>query len=111
MTKHCVPCEDKTGGLSSTAVGELLGHLPGWKLLEIDEVPRIAKEYTCKSFVLAIDFIRAVADIAEEEGHHPDIEVHYNKVTFLLYTHSINAISENDGIIAERIEAIASLFL
>lgn len=111
MTKHCVPCEDKTGGLDEGAITELLQNLPGWKLHEFAGVPKLVKEYTCKSFVLGIDFVRAVADIAEEEGHHPDIEIHYNKVTFLLYTHSINALSENDGIIAERIEAIASLFI
>ncbi len=110
MVKHCVPCEDKTGALDSTAIQASLSNLDGWSL-ESGDVSKITKTYSCKSFVSAVDFVRTVADIAEEENHHPDMEIHYNSLKFLLYTHSVKGVTENDFIIAERIEQVAHLFV
>ena len=65
---------------------------------------KISREFQFKNFIEAIDFVsRSVADIAEVDGHHPDIHVFYNKVLLELWTHSIGGLSENDFIVASKI--------
>ena len=76
---------------------------PGWTLDEKAE--RISKEYKFQDFIGAINFVQTVADIAEMEGHHPDIHIHYNKVLLELWTHAIGGLSENDFIVAAKIDA------
>lgn len=82
-------------------VGEYLKQVPGWTR----DVPstRIHKQFTFKNFVKAIEFVNKVAALAEEEGHHPDILVNYAKVTLTLWTHAIGGLSENDFIVAAKI--------
>ena len=84
-----------------------------WKLIE-DESPKvkefglgakISKEYKFKDFIGAINFVEQVAEIAELEGHHPDIHIFYNKVLLELSTHAIGGLSENDFILAAKIDA------
>lgn len=103
--KKCTPCEDKnTKPLSSEAIFPLLHEVSEWKLSENQKT--ISREFEFKDFVRAIDFVRAVADIAEMEGHHPDIHIFYNKVQLELSTHSIGGLTENDFIVAAQIDAI-----
>lgn len=96
--------------------------VPGWNLTS-DEDPseglvnanpekeqalngaRIYKEFKFKDFIGAINFVNLVADIAEMEGHHPDIHINYNKVLLELWTHAIGGLSENDFILAAKIDA------
>lgn len=59
-----------------------------------------------RDFREAMSFVNRVADLAEEEGHHPDILISYNRVTFELFTHAINGLSENDFILASKIDAL-----
>ena len=59
-----------------------------------------------KNFVEAMAFINKVADIAEEERHHPDIHISYNKVQLTLTTHAIHGLSENDFILAAKIDSL-----
>lgn len=103
-SKKCVPCEDKTPPLSHNESVELQEELDTWSLVEDIAIEKTLK---FKDFKEAIAFVRKVADIAETEGHHPDISIHdYNKVTFRLSTHSIGGLSENDFILAAKIDAI-----
>jgi 4a-hydroxytetrahydrobiopterin dehydratase len=85
--------------------------VPGWNVSS-DESPsealvnaRIYKEYKFKDFIGAINFVNRVADIANEEDHHPDIHIYYNKVLLELWTHAIKGLSENDFIIAAKVDA------
>ena len=61
-----------------------------------------------KDFVAAMKFVNRVADIAEAEGHHPDIHIHYNRVRFDIFTHAIDGLSENDFILAAKIDSVSS---
>jgi 4a-hydroxytetrahydrobiopterin dehydratase len=79
-------------------------HVPKWKLRK-DE-PRLWREYTFKDFVRAIKFVNKVAEIAEAEGHHPDVHIHYNKVKLVLWTHDLGGLSENDFILAAKIDEL-----
>ncbi len=75
--------------------------LPGWR--DVDE-HHIVKVFNFIDFKTALAFVNKVGDIAEAEGHHPDIFLTWGKVEIKLYTHSINGLSENDFIMAELIE-------
>jgi 4a-hydroxytetrahydrobiopterin dehydratase len=80
-----------------------LNDLPGWKLT--DDGIRIRREWAFKNFVKGIDFINRVAELAEEEGHHPDLHlVGYRNVAIELWTHAIGGLSENDFITAAKID-------
>ena len=111
LNKKCVPCEGGAMPLTLPEIEKFMKQASGWTLTS-DEDPkegivnaRIFKEYKFKDFIGAVNFINLVADIAEEEGHHPDIEIHYNKVKLILWTHAIGGLSENDFILAAKIDA------
>ena len=98
------------------ALGEasdMMADIPGWNMIlendpESDEAhlgARISREYKFKDFIGAVNFVERVADVAEMEGHHPDIHIFYNKVVLELYTHAINGLSENDFIVAAKVDA------
>ena len=102
LTKKCVPCEKGTPKLPAARVKELLAQLDGWKL----QGEKIVKTITLKDFKEAMAFLNRVAEVAEAEQHHPDFAVHYNKVDFTLSTHDVGGLSENDFIVAAKIDAV-----
>jgi 4a-hydroxytetrahydrobiopterin dehydratase len=101
--KKCVPCEGGVKPLTSDEYEAFLRQeLIGWTAVE---AKAIEKEYTFKNFQAALDFISKVGQIAESEGHHPDIFLHdWNKVKLTLSTHAIGGLSENDFILASKID-------
>jgi 4a-hydroxytetrahydrobiopterin dehydratase len=101
--KHCKPCEGGVEPLKPDEYGAYLhNELSGW---EDSNEKKIEKEYKFKNFQEALDFIAKVGQIAEEEGHHPDIFLHnWNKVRLTLTTHAIHGLSENDFILASKID-------
>ena len=101
--KKCIPCETGGAPLTREEAQDYLDEVPGWQMN--GEAKRISKEYKFRDFVEAIDFVNRVADIAEMEGHHPDIFVHYNKVRLDLFTHAVSGLSENDFILASKIDS------
>lgn len=100
--RKCRPCDGKTKPLSPDAAQSLRAHVPKWKIRK-DE-PRLWREYTFKDFARAIKFINKVAEVAEAENHHPDIHLHYNLVKLVLWTHDIGGLSENDFIVAAKLD-------
>ena len=104
--KHCVPCEGGTDPLSNSAEDELLKEVKDW---EIDRtfVHKIRRTFALKDFLEAMEFVKAIAEFAEEEGHHPDIHISYRKVTIEFYTHAILGLSVNDFIMAAKIDSLA----
>ena len=79
-------------------------HVPGWVLSEDGKM--IARDLVFKDFKEAMAFVNKVADIAEGEGHHPDIFVSWNKVKLELTTHAIGGLSTNDFILAAKVNAV-----
>ena len=100
--KKCIPCEAGTPTLETAKINELLKEIPAWQLKE----GHLYKKFKFKNFVEAMKFVNKIAEIAESEGHHPDFSVHYNKVEVEIWTHAINGLSENDFIVAAKIEGI-----
>ncbi|MBN1333503.1 MAG: 4a-hydroxytetrahydrobiopterin dehydratase [Synergistales bacterium] len=100
--KKCVPCEGGIPPLTRQEVQPYLEDNPYWEYVEA-EVPFIRRVYKFKNFKGSWEFFDKVAALAEEEGHHPDILVQWNRVTLTLTTHAIKGLSENDFIMAARI--------
>ena len=110
--KSCIPCEGGIAPLPLERIYQFLEQVSGWSLEEKDSpgdgrVPQITKEYKFDDFKEAISFVNKVAEIAEQEGHHPNILIHdYKKVKITLYTHVIKGLHENDFILAAKIDEL-----
>ncbi len=103
LNKKCISCNDKSiKPLNKEKAKEFLFEISDWILDK--KAKQISKEFKFKDFIGAVNFVNNVADIAEMEGHHPDIHIHYNKVLLELTTHSIGGLSENDFIVAAKID-------
>jgi 4a-hydroxytetrahydrobiopterin dehydratase len=102
--KKCIPCEGGTPPMGELEAKALLKEVEGWQLLE----NKIQKVFKFKDFKESMEFVNRVADLAEEEGHHPDILISWNKVTLNLTTHAIGGLSENDFIMAAKINKMRS---
>jgi Pterin-4a-carbinolamine dehydratase len=104
VDKKCVPCEGGTPPLKGEDIQNNKSQLKNdWKV--VDDT-KIRHEFKFKDFKGAMAFVNRVADVAEEEGHHPDIHIHYNKVLIELWTHAIGGLSENDFIMAAKVERL-----
>lgn len=104
--KKCTPCEGGTPPLSKVQSTELLKQIPEWEIT--DDGKKITRTFTFANFVESVDFINKVKDIAEGENHHPDLHLHsYKNVTVDLSTHAIKGLSENDFIVAAKIDALS----
>lgn len=101
-TKRCLPCEGGVAKLDARQIGEFLGQVQGWEA----RADQIHKTFRFKDFVAAMRFLNHMAELAEAEGHHPDFCVHYNRVDVTLWTHAIGGLSENDFILAAKIDAL-----
>ena len=105
VAKHCVPCEGGVPKYSAAEAAEQIKKLEGWKLVNNSE--RIRREWTVKNFMAGIEFFTAVAKVAEAEQHHPDLHLEgYRNVSIEIYTHAIGGLSENDFILAAKIDEI-----
>lgn len=79
-------------------------HVKDWAISDDDK--NISKHFKFQNFKEALEFVNKVGDIAESEGHHPDIELGWGKVNITLTTHAIHGLSQNDFIVAAKINAI-----
>ncbi|MGB2694190.1 MAG: 4a-hydroxytetrahydrobiopterin dehydratase [Dehalococcoidia bacterium] len=105
LTKSCVPCEGGMAPMSAERAAAYMPAVPGWRFVE-GEPSKITRRMKFKDFAQAMTFVNKVADVAESEGHHPDVCISWNKVTFELVTHAIGGLSENDFIIAAKINML-----
>jgi len=103
--KKCEPCEGGTEPLSTSEAKAYVEQTPAWQLIT-DDTHKVIRDLQFKNFAEAMKFVNRVADVAEEEGHHPNIYISWNKVNLELYTHSIGGLSENDFIMAAKIDAL-----
>ena len=102
--KKCVPCEGGVSPLTYEQIAPYCEQISSdWKLVENKKIRR---EFRFGDFREAIRFVDRAADLAEQENHHPDIEIHWNKVILILWTHAIGGLSENDFILASKIDEL-----
>lgn len=101
--KKCVPCDGIGSPMPSKEAREMIRKVEGWMI----EGKRITKEFKFKNFEKAMKFVNKIAEIAEGENHHPDFKLHdWNRVTVETWTHAIGGLSENDFILAAKINRV-----
>ena len=103
-SKKCVPCRGGIAPLSEEKAREYLSGTAGWSLEEGGT--RLKRLFEFEDFKKAMEFVNRVAEVAEEEGHHPDIAIHWNKVDLVLWTHKIGGLHENDFILAAKVDRL-----
>ena len=100
--QKCAPCKEGESAMSSAEVDAMAKEISNWTVAN----QRIVREFKFKGFREAIEFVNDIADLAEEEEHHPDLFISYNKVLVTLWTHKVNGLSPNDFIMAAKIDEI-----
>lgn len=102
--KHCAECEGKAKPLTVSEAQELRKQLdPAWA---IQEQHHLDREFKFKDFRQALVFVNRIGDVAENEGHHPDLQLGWGYVRVTLWTHSVNALTEGDFVLAAKIDQI-----
>ncbi|MEO0530212.1 MAG: 4a-hydroxytetrahydrobiopterin dehydratase [Planctomycetota bacterium] len=105
VKKRCLPCE---GGVEPCTLDESkdqLSELGDWRLTHDGQ--RIRRDWKVKNFVAGMAFLQRCAEVAEEDGHHPDVHIEgYRNVWIELWTHAIGGLSENDFILAAKIDQL-----
>ena len=104
--RQCVPCKGGVPPLKGTQLRTLYEQLDkGWKVIDDHH---LEKEYRFANFREALDFTNQVGELAEEQGHHPDIELSWGRVKLLVWTHKIDGLSESDFIWAAKADRLRS---
>lgn len=103
-SRGCVPCRGGVPALTATEAQALAARTPGWSLAE--GARRLQRSFEFRDFLEAMKFVNRVAEVAEQEGHHPDFAIHWNKVELTLWTHKIGGLHENDFILAAKVNRL-----
>jgi 4a-hydroxytetrahydrobiopterin dehydratase len=104
--KDCVPCKAGTAPLSGEEIKSFIGRIAGW---EVVENHHLHKDFRFPDFRSALNFVDRIGEIAEREGHHPDLSLSWGRVGVTLFTHAIKGLHENDFILAAKIDAAFAL--
>jgi 4a-hydroxytetrahydrobiopterin dehydratase len=105
LKKRCTPCEGGSPALARAEAERLVRSVPGWVLAS--DAKRITRSWTVKNFMAGIEFFNKVADLAEGEGHHPDLHLEgYRNLSIAIWTHAAGGLTENDFILAAKIDQI-----
>lgn len=100
-SRECVPCRGGVPPLKGEAIANLLSQLRGWQVIAEHYLKR---DYKFKDFREALDFVNQVGELAEQQGHHPDIYLSWGKVEITIWTHKIDGLTESDFILAAKID-------
>jgi 4a-hydroxytetrahydrobiopterin dehydratase len=100
--RRCTPCTAATPKLDAAAIAALSPQVPEWSARD----ERLRRTFTFRDFVAAIAFVDRMAEVAEREDHHPDFTVHYREVEVTIWTHAVGGLSENDFILAAKIDGV-----
>jgi 4a-hydroxytetrahydrobiopterin dehydratase len=102
-SKTCVPCRGGVPPLKGEELASLLKQVDGWSVVEEHHITKTLK---FPDFRKALDFTNRVGELAEEQGHHPDIYLAWGKVGITTWTHKINGLTESDFILAAKIDRL-----
>ncbi len=102
-SKTCVPCRGGTPPLKGEELDDLWRQIPGW---EVVEEHHLRRRFRFKNFREALDFVNRVGELAEEQGHHPDVRFGWGYAEVTVYTHKIDGLTESDFILAAKISKL-----
>ena len=100
--RSCEPCHAGTPKLGADEIAKLALHVPVWSAAG----ERLKRTFVFHDFADAMRFVNKMAAVAEAEQHHPDFAVHYREVAVTIWTHAVGGLSENDFILAAKIDAL-----
>ena len=103
--EKCIPCEGELDPLSKNEVATLMENVPGWTL--VDAGIKIQRKYSFTDFVSSLEFVNKLGELAEAEGHHPDISFGWGYAEIVFFTHAIGGLHENDFIMAAKTNELA----
>jgi 4a-hydroxytetrahydrobiopterin dehydratase len=103
--KTCVPCRGGVPPLAGKELKKLAQQLPHWRVVDAHHITRT---FTFPDFRQALEFVNKVGELAEEQGHHPDILLSWGKAEVTTWTHKINGLTESDFILAAKIDQLQS---
>ena len=106
--RHCSRCTSDTPTLPEGEIRQQLEQLRGWRLSQRDGRALIAKTFSFKGFMPGVEMVDRIAALAESEGHHPDLHLTYGALTVELTTHVAGGVTENDFILAAKIDEARS---
>jgi len=98
--KHCSSCHSGTPRLETSQIQLLIEQLPGWSINN----ERLVREWAHPDFLSALGQVNRIAEIAEAENHHPDLELAWGRVHVTIWTHAVGGLTENDFILAAKID-------
>jgi len=103
--RNCVPCKGGMPPMDADAIANYLQLLGGnWTMVENQ---KIEKEFSFPDFATALAFTNIIGELAEQQGHHPDLELGWGRIKVTLWTHKIGGLSESDFILAAHIDQVA----
>ena len=106
-SKKCVPCSGGIQGFDISEIHKYLKMVDGWKVESDDsKTYYLIKEFNFKNFIESQNFINKVGDIAEKEGHHPDIWFGWGYAKIKIFTHAIKGLHESDFVLAAKVDQI-----
>jgi 4a-hydroxytetrahydrobiopterin dehydratase len=105
--RKCVPCEGGATALGTSEIERMLSQLSGWRVEP--ESAELRKRFKFANFAETMVFVNRMAELAEAEGHHPDFQVRFTILDVSLTTHAISGLSENDFILAAKIDQIPTV--
>ncbi|GMU38879.1 MAG: 4a-hydroxytetrahydrobiopterin dehydratase [Phycisphaerae bacterium] len=102
-SKTCVPCRGGVPPLNGDELRALLALVPGWEAVNEHH---LAKTFAFPDFVSALAFVNRIGELAEQQGHHPDLTLSWGRVGVTIWTHKIDGLTESDFILAAKIDAL-----
>ena len=104
VNERCAVCRKDSPRVTEAEIAELSPRIPEWKIVEVEGVPRLQRTFRFRSYPETLAFVQRVGELAEAEGHHPDLEVRWGEVRVTLWTHAAGGLTENDFILAAKID-------
>lgn len=101
--RQCVPCRRGVPPLAGTEIDELLGELQGWQVIDQHHLQKL---YPFKDFRETLTFVNRIGELADAQGHHPDICFGWGKADVTIWTHKINGLTESDFVLAAKIDKL-----
>jgi 4a-hydroxytetrahydrobiopterin dehydratase len=102
--RHCIPCRGGVPPLKREQLSEYRDQVPDWKIVDGHHLERT---FRFPDFQQALDFVNRIGEVAEQEGHHPDLFLTWGEVRAKTFTHKIDGLTESDFILAARIDQLA----
>jgi 4a-hydroxytetrahydrobiopterin dehydratase len=102
-SRQCVPCRGGVPPMGGQQIQEFVSQLGGWEVIEEHHLKKV---YGFKNFRETLDFVVRVGELAEEQGHHPDICFGWGKAEVTIWTHKINGLTESDFVLAAKIDRL-----